>query len=274
MTEWRTVPGWDGYYEVSNTGRVRSRRCALKPNLVGGYPTVYLYRPGQKKKQEKVHRLVLLAFVGPAPDGHEALHDDGDRENPTLSNLKWGTRKQNVEDTLRHGMHAMANREECPRGHELVVPNLVMSTLAKGRRDCRSCSNARAMVWTNPSLDFVQQADLRYAELMGFTPAKRPSETCSRGHLLAGANLRFQGSKRRCVACGQTHSACRRNPRLDFQIESDRRYQLLMDGPALAVASRHDAAQGPAQVPAQRGPGTVTHLVRDSAATGGGPGAG
>jgi hypothetical protein len=53
-----------------------------------------------------VHHLVLEAFVGPCPDGLEGCHEDGDPTNNHHTNLRWGTRKSNMEDRTRHGTTA------------------------------------------------------------------------------------------------------------------------------------------------------------------------
>src|SRR4051794_38431819 len=53
-----------------------------------------------------IHRLVLEAFVGPCPDGLECRHLDGDPGNNLLSNLKWGTRLENFQDSVKHGTAA------------------------------------------------------------------------------------------------------------------------------------------------------------------------
>ncbi len=56
------------------------------------------------KRQVFVHTLVLLAFVGPRPEGMEACHfPDRNPANNQLDNLRWGTRKENAEDCLKHG---------------------------------------------------------------------------------------------------------------------------------------------------------------------------
>lgn len=109
--EWRPVAGFEGLYEVSDHGRVRSVRAGNHVNkrLQGkvlkertnkvGYPVVSLYRGGKATRKERtVHRLVLEAFVGPAPDGCEVLHGDGTKINNHLSNLRWGTRSENMRD--------------------------------------------------------------------------------------------------------------------------------------------------------------------------------
>jgi hypothetical protein len=54
----------------------------------------------------KAHRLVAMAFIGPAPSpGHEVAHGDGNRINNALPNLRWATRSENVRDSIRHGTH-------------------------------------------------------------------------------------------------------------------------------------------------------------------------
>lgn len=50
-----------------------------------------------------IHTLILEAFTGPCPPGMECLHRDGDPQNNSLSNLRWGTRSENVRDAITHG---------------------------------------------------------------------------------------------------------------------------------------------------------------------------
>lgn len=105
MEEWRPVVGFEGLYEVSSLGRVRSfRRCAagrlLRPGIASnGYPTVALGRGNTRT----LHSLVADAFLGPCPAGHEIRHKDGRRDNPALDNLCYGTRHDNIKDAVRHG---------------------------------------------------------------------------------------------------------------------------------------------------------------------------
>ncbi len=56
-----------------------------------------------KMKSFRSHRLVLLAFVGPCPEGRECCHWDGNPSNNSLSNLRWGTKSENARDKERHG---------------------------------------------------------------------------------------------------------------------------------------------------------------------------
>lgn len=116
--QWRPVVGYEGMYEVSEAGDVRSlartkmRRDEVEQVVPGkmltkhpdrrGYHLVSLTR-NHKAVHRRVHRLVLEAFVGPCPEGHEGLHGDGDMHNNRRSNLRWGTRTENVHDSMRHG---------------------------------------------------------------------------------------------------------------------------------------------------------------------------
>ena len=63
-----------------------------------------------KRFQKKVHRLVLLAFVGPCPDGMQTCHQDGDRANNSLKNLRWGTGSDNMADAKRHGTFPVGSK--------------------------------------------------------------------------------------------------------------------------------------------------------------------
>jgi hypothetical protein len=117
IEQWRPVFGYEGSYEVSSHGRVRSLsrqtwdgRCWRKikgQNIKimrqrNGYLTVNLRKNGTSKTRT-VHSLVLEAFVGPPQSNQQCRHLDGTRTNNCLSNLVWGSVKQNVEDRKKHG---------------------------------------------------------------------------------------------------------------------------------------------------------------------------
>lgn len=103
IEQWRDVVGFEGLYRVSSEGRVRNARTGLtlKPGTgPSGYPTVALGR----RNTRTLHSLVADAFLGKTPEGQEVCHRDGDRQNPKLSNLRFGTRSSNNLDTFDHGM--------------------------------------------------------------------------------------------------------------------------------------------------------------------------
>lgn len=113
--EWRPVVGFEGLYEVSSLGRVRSLPREASGRLYGGklralrprgdgYVVVNL-SAYNVVRVVYVHTLVLEAFVGSCPAGMEACHDDNNRANNVLSNLRWDTPVANQEDRKRHGTY-------------------------------------------------------------------------------------------------------------------------------------------------------------------------
>jgi hypothetical protein len=123
---WRWVPGYEGRYLVSSMGAVRSCGNAKRPKggrlratpNKNGYRVVTLYSglPGRTSgRKMKAAVLVLLAFRGPS-NGLESCHADGNRLNDKLSNLYWGTRKDNVDDAVDHGTHPRGSNN----GHAVV----------------------------------------------------------------------------------------------------------------------------------------------------------
>lgn len=137
------VPDWP--YWITLDGQIFNENGKqLKPTLsTGGYLRVSLYNRG-KKKIFLVHHLVLLAFVGPRPQGMETRHLDGDPKNNHISNLRYGTSSTNKLDMVRHGRHHVARRTKCKYGHEYTEENTYYyvdkrSGRTTKRRICRIC---------------------------------------------------------------------------------------------------------------------------------------
>lgn len=161
VEEWRPVVGYEGIYEVSSIGRVRSidRIVPLRTGGVtfrkgrvlktrknpSGHVEVKLSREC-RPKTKLVHQLVCIAFHGPRPDGEEVRHlndtpDDNRRENPV-----WGTRVENIADRRINGISYQMNKTHCPRNHPLAGSNLCPWQLLKDRRECLACSRASSRV--------------------------------------------------------------------------------------------------------------------------------
>ena len=111
--EWRAVVGYDGSYEVSNRGRVRSLdRFVPVQGRAGRFLRGRFLRSRRSKwydvvevagRSLTVHRLVLESFIGPCPPRHLCRHLDGDPKNNRLENLRWGTVRENQLDKRGHG---------------------------------------------------------------------------------------------------------------------------------------------------------------------------
>lgn len=157
MTEtWLPVPGYEGIYEVSDLGRVRSLdridRCGRQlygrvlklRNDKDGYQQ--FHAGGSPRRILRVHRLVLLAFTGaPAGVSTECLHIDGNPANNRLANLRWGTVSENIADQIRHGTHRNSSKTHCPSGHAYDEANTYIHPVT-GWRACRACARERARI--------------------------------------------------------------------------------------------------------------------------------
>lgn len=147
---WLPVVGHEDTYEVSDLGRVRTyipfnrhplpRIVAQDPDA-GGYLTVRLWLGSGKRRKAKVHRLVLDAFLGPAPD-KVTRHLNGDPSDNRLQNLAYGTQGQNIRDQVAHGTHPWGSATHCVNGHEFNEQNTYREPGAN-RRACRTCVNDR-----------------------------------------------------------------------------------------------------------------------------------
>jgi len=126
---WLPIPSYEGFYEVSDQGRIRSldrvirkrngqlqtiRGRLLKQFLVKRYYSVLLHgEPGLPQRQFLVHRLVLLAFIGQPAKGCIGCHGPAGNRDNSLANLYWGTHSRNNGfDRHRDGKMAHARLSE------------------------------------------------------------------------------------------------------------------------------------------------------------------
>lgn len=157
---WRAIPGWEGFYEASNLGQIRSvnryvhyvnrsnpvfyEGCVLKGwKTPGGYRRVSLTK-NNRHYPRSVHRLVMLAFTGAQGSENDVRHLNGDPADNRLENLSYGSKSENRRDTIRHGRDRNLNKTHCPRGHEYGERNTYHGSNSRGEfRLCRECANER-----------------------------------------------------------------------------------------------------------------------------------
>ena len=152
MSAWRSVVGYEGIYEVSDSGEVRSlprthvtrsgiqRHVSgrmLRPGVARGYKLVSLYRENVGQTRT-IHRLVMAAFVGPLPEGMATRHLNGNALDNHLSNLAYGTFSENESDSIAHGTHFQASKTHCKQGHEFTPENTIKTDT---QRRCRACTS-------------------------------------------------------------------------------------------------------------------------------------
>jgi hypothetical protein len=130
MEIWLPVVGYEGFYEVSSEGQVRSlprqgtRGRVLKPSRSRwGYMNIGLRKDGANRTRA-AHMVVGEAFLGPRPAGLETRHLDGNPANNAAANLQYGTKSENARDRIRHGHHDQANKTHCPQMHPYDGDNL------------------------------------------------------------------------------------------------------------------------------------------------------
>lgn len=112
---WLPVEGFPGY-EVSDYGRMYSSKAhngqqgrILKPRISRNHVAAMFWQDG-KRYYRYVHRLVLMAFVGPPPEGMSGAHLDGDPFNNHVSNLAWVTHAENMAHMVAHGTRLKGER--------------------------------------------------------------------------------------------------------------------------------------------------------------------
>ena len=104
--KWKTIKDYPDY-EVSDQGQIRSwkrkKLRILRPCLdTYKYLTISLYKNGTQNNTY-VHSLVLETFISSRPKKMEACHNDGNKSNNYLNNLRWDSHENNQADTIKHG---------------------------------------------------------------------------------------------------------------------------------------------------------------------------
>jgi hypothetical protein len=116
---WKDIPGYEGRYQASDQGRIRSLDRRVRTVSRFGTETTRLVKGRVLKPQtawnanylhvriedstELIQHLVALAFIGPRPDGLEVAHNGGNPKNNAARNLRYATTKSNAEDKIAHG---------------------------------------------------------------------------------------------------------------------------------------------------------------------------
>lgn len=159
--EWRSVVGFEGWYEVSNLGNVRRSRAGkrtyvgrqLRPSKrKNGRLTVYLRREGRDLQRE-VHRIVADAFIGPCPEGKEVNHIDGYPDNNKADNLEYVTRSENVLHAYRLGLL----RANCGEDQHLAKLTTEQVVVIRGCKDVPSTLLAKVFSVSKPTIAAVRR---------------------------------------------------------------------------------------------------------------------
>lgn len=149
--EWRDVVGFEGFYQVSSLGRVRSvdrhlvnnlgrksfhKGQLLKPNLRNtGYLAVETKRSGRKRgSKDNIHVLVARAFKGDRPEGFEINHIDGDKLNNCADNLEYCSRHENIRHAYSVGLIGTCEKHHQAKLKDCEIP-LIRQRILLGESD-------------------------------------------------------------------------------------------------------------------------------------------
>lgn len=180
MEQWRYIEGFEGMYQVSDQGRVRSVERTVKMKRGGreydmrhkgrvlrttvakdGYEAVQLTKDS-KPHTFKVHRLVAHAFVPNPENLPEINHKDGDKTNNTSSNLEWCTRSHNIRHAFRHGLidkgNMTCNRKRVMRSDGVVFESMTSAAEASGAHvsNVSKCCSGELMHTAGYGFEFVR----------------------------------------------------------------------------------------------------------------------
>lgn len=104
---WKNIIGYENRYLISNFGNVESlitNKILKQSKDKDGYRVITIRKIDEiKRKTKKIHRLVLETFIGICPNGYEAGHLDGNKDNNNIINLKWITPSENGKHKIIHG---------------------------------------------------------------------------------------------------------------------------------------------------------------------------
>lgn len=137
---WKAVENYDGYYEVSTLGRVKSLTRYVPHSTIGsklvtggilaqclqatGYLTTCLCKDN-KPKSMLVHRLVAKAFCEGYQENYDVNHKDGNKQNNLATNLEWVTRQQNIQHSFDNKLQINLRGEHDSQSkfYEITYPN-------------------------------------------------------------------------------------------------------------------------------------------------------
>lgn len=164
--EWKDIKGYEGWYQVSNLGQVRSVERQINNNSVlqtykshilkqsitkKGYPYVVLYK-NSKGTHKCIHRLVAMCFIE-NPDGLlQVNHMDGNKTNNIVDNLEWCNNSENQKHAYSHGLKKpFGCKKVLDRVTDIVYPSIEEAARQTGKfaeNISWSCRCAKKSRWS------------------------------------------------------------------------------------------------------------------------------
>lgn len=129
MEKWKDIKGYEGAYQISNFGRLKSFKkypngqILSTVNQYGWYFAVSLRSENRKGTTKRIHRLVAKAFIPNPKNKKEVNHIDGDKQNNKVENLEWVTHKENYWHSRRNGL---SSHKEMVYYNQKIRPKQIM----------------------------------------------------------------------------------------------------------------------------------------------------
>lgn len=144
--QWKDIKGYNGLYQISDYGRVKSfvknKPIILKQTNVTNYLFVNLYDKSKHKKPVAIHRLVAETFISNPNNLPLVMHVDDNKHNNRYTNLMWGTYSDNILDAYDKGLNT---RRKTITGTSIVTGDIVeYKSITDASRDLKICVSAIA----------------------------------------------------------------------------------------------------------------------------------
>jgi NUMOD4 motif. len=129
IEQWRDIPGYEGSYQISSVGKIKSlgrskrdgrngfhltKDTIKNPVKRGQYLAIALSKNGHKKTFN-IHALVMTCFIGERQKGKEVCHNNGNPHDNRLENLRYGTKAENKQDMRLHGTYQEGEKHGCAK---------------------------------------------------------------------------------------------------------------------------------------------------------------
>ena len=153
---WKDAKGYEGFYQVSNLGRVKSVghksgiRIMKGRKLHSGYLLMDLWKDGHKS-YVLVHRLVAETFI-PNPFGKTTVnHKDGNKLNNSIYNLEWNTLSENIRHAFTNGLNHAVGKKKIVQKNKNGDVVKVWDSIKEAARNMNVCTSSLRACCRNSS---------------------------------------------------------------------------------------------------------------------------
>lgn len=174
MEQWKAIPGYEGLYEVSNTGKVRSltryKRELNRHLHKQGYEYVQLTKD-HETKNKLVHRLVAMAYINNPNNYPQVNHIDEDKTNNNVNNLEWCTAKYN----MNYGKGAKARHIKIDYSKPIFKENAVKNGKKTSRAIVQFTKDGVFVARYDSAKEAMRKLGVKNAHITEVAKGKRPS---------------------------------------------------------------------------------------------------